>query len=234
MVPISFSRTTPNAVNMAGIKVSANISAASAYIADVTPPEKRAGSFGIIGAAFGLGFILGPMMEETLRRANAPAASHAIVLAKEPGNPHSDDHNLVTTLVLESLNPKIFSVVEVISAGKVRQVELAGANSVICASELTAGLIVQELQDPGIKDLVLDLVSDLGGHQFYVAPLAAMTDWTYAELVRWGLAHRVAVIGIRREGKDLLGCAATERLQPTDQVLLIGTERVARIDATAA
>jgi DHA1 family tetracycline resistance protein-like MFS transporter len=33
---------------------------ASAYIADVTPPEKRAQSFGLMGAAFGVGFILGP------------------------------------------------------------------------------------------------------------------------------------------------------------------------------
>jgi DHA1 family tetracycline resistance protein-like MFS transporter len=31
-----------------------------AYIADVTPPEKRAQSFGLMGAAFGLGFIIGP------------------------------------------------------------------------------------------------------------------------------------------------------------------------------
>jgi DHA1 family tetracycline resistance protein-like MFS transporter len=38
----------------------ANYSAASAYIADVTPPEKRAAGFGMIGAAFGLGFIAGP------------------------------------------------------------------------------------------------------------------------------------------------------------------------------
>jgi DHA1 family tetracycline resistance protein-like MFS transporter len=37
-----------------------NIAAAQAYIADVTPPEKRAQGMGLIGAAFGLGFILGP------------------------------------------------------------------------------------------------------------------------------------------------------------------------------
>lgn len=40
----------------------ANITAASAYIADVSPPEKRAQSFGLIGAAFGLGFIAGPAL----------------------------------------------------------------------------------------------------------------------------------------------------------------------------
>jgi len=34
----------------------------NAYIADVTPPEKRAASFGITGAAFGIGFILGPAL----------------------------------------------------------------------------------------------------------------------------------------------------------------------------
>ena len=39
---------------------SANITAAGAYISDVTPPEKRAQGFGMIGMAFGVGFILGP------------------------------------------------------------------------------------------------------------------------------------------------------------------------------
>jgi MFS transporter, DHA1 family, tetracycline resistance protein len=33
---------------------------ATAYIADVTPPEKRAGQFGLVGAMFGVGFIVGP------------------------------------------------------------------------------------------------------------------------------------------------------------------------------
>jgi DHA1 family tetracycline resistance protein-like MFS transporter len=33
---------------------------ANAFVADVSPPEKRAQSFGLIGAAFGLGFVLGP------------------------------------------------------------------------------------------------------------------------------------------------------------------------------
>lgn len=39
---------------------SASFATAAAYIADVTAPEDRAKSFGMIGAAFGLGFVLGP------------------------------------------------------------------------------------------------------------------------------------------------------------------------------
>lgn len=40
----------------------ASISTATAYIADVSPPEKRAQNFGLVGAAFGLGFIAGPAL----------------------------------------------------------------------------------------------------------------------------------------------------------------------------
>lgn len=40
----------------------ASITAASAYIADVSPPAKRAQAFGLIGIAFGLGFIAGPAL----------------------------------------------------------------------------------------------------------------------------------------------------------------------------
>lgn len=42
--------------------VGASFTTANAYIADVTEPEKRAQSFGMIGAAFGLGFIIGPSL----------------------------------------------------------------------------------------------------------------------------------------------------------------------------
>lgn len=41
---------------------SASFTTANAYIADVTPPDQRAKGFGMIGAAFGLGFIVGPLI----------------------------------------------------------------------------------------------------------------------------------------------------------------------------
>src|SRR5688572_5293747 len=44
---------------IAGV-MGASFTTAGAYIADISAPEKRAQNFGIIGAAFGLGFIIGP------------------------------------------------------------------------------------------------------------------------------------------------------------------------------
>jgi DHA1 family tetracycline resistance protein-like MFS transporter len=45
---------------------SSSIGTAFAYVADVTPPEKRAARFGLLGAIFGLGFMLGPALGAVL------------------------------------------------------------------------------------------------------------------------------------------------------------------------
>ena len=48
------------ATRVLGGALAANFSVANAYVADITSPERRAKSFGKIGAAFGIGFIVGP------------------------------------------------------------------------------------------------------------------------------------------------------------------------------
>jgi DHA1 family tetracycline resistance protein-like MFS transporter len=50
------------AVRLVSGAMQANISVSNAYVADITPPEERAKRFGMLGAMFGLGFILGPVM----------------------------------------------------------------------------------------------------------------------------------------------------------------------------
>jgi MFS transporter, DHA1 family, tetracycline resistance protein len=54
------------ATRVLGGALAANFSVANAYVADITSPEKRAKSFGMIGAAFGIGFIFGPAIGGTL------------------------------------------------------------------------------------------------------------------------------------------------------------------------
>jgi DHA1 family tetracycline resistance protein-like MFS transporter len=61
-----------------------NIATARAYVADVTAPRDRARAYGIVGAAFGLGFILGPVISAVLSRVSYTApiwAAAAITLA---------------------------------------------------------------------------------------------------------------------------------------------------------
>ncbi len=64
----------------------ANIAVASAYIADITPPEKRSKGMGLIGVAFGLGFILGPALGAFSARAFGLAGPGWVASALCAGN----------------------------------------------------------------------------------------------------------------------------------------------------
>lgn len=55
-----------------------NISTVQGYVADVTPPELRAGRMGLIGAAFGLGFIFGPGLGGILTRPDLGALGYQL------------------------------------------------------------------------------------------------------------------------------------------------------------
>ncbi len=59
-------------------------STAGAYIADISPPQKKAANFGLLGAAFGAGFVLGPLMGGLLGELGTRApfyAASVLVLA---------------------------------------------------------------------------------------------------------------------------------------------------------
>src|ERR1700694_4411645 len=57
-----------------------NISTARAYVADVTEPKDRARAYGLIGAAFGLGFIFGPALSGVLAKVSYKAPIWAAAL----------------------------------------------------------------------------------------------------------------------------------------------------------
>jgi DHA1 family tetracycline resistance protein-like MFS transporter len=50
------------AARVLGGGLSANFAVAQAYVADITPPERRTQALGKLGAMFGIGFVLGPML----------------------------------------------------------------------------------------------------------------------------------------------------------------------------
>jgi MFS transporter, DHA1 family, tetracycline resistance protein len=85
----------------------ASISTAFAYVADVTPPEKRAASFGLIGAAFGIGFVLGP-------------ALGGLLGAIDPRAPFSwRSANPIGSLALLRSHPELFGLAAVNFLGNV-------------------------------------------------------------------------------------------------------------------
>lgn len=171
-----------------------------------------------------------PTNERVLSQANIAEASHAIILAKDPGDPHSDDQNLSTTLVIEDMAPNIFSITEVVDPAKTRQIEIAGCDSTVCVSEMSANLIIQELQDPGVKSVIQEITSNQVGQNLYLVPVKKMNTWKYRELALWGIDNHYSLLGLLRDGRILLNCAATEEVQETDRAILLGKTRVPSVE----
>ncbi|GIK51550.1 MAG: tetracycline resistance MFS efflux pump [Planctomycetota bacterium] len=83
---------------LAGV-FAANLSTAQAYMADVFPPERRAKGMGLIGMAFGMGFVLGPAIGAVL------VSGPVLGLFFEPGTPgYARGHLLVPALFAAALS----------------------------------------------------------------------------------------------------------------------------------
>lgn len=72
------------AARMLGGAMGGNVATAQAYIADVTTVERRTGALGLIGAAFGLGFIVGPALGSVLASDPVVRAADAALPAVIP------------------------------------------------------------------------------------------------------------------------------------------------------
>jgi len=83
----------------------ATFSTANAYIADISPPEKRAANFGLVGAAFGLGFIIGPGIGGLLGDQFGPRAPFYFVAALGAVNLVFGFFALPETLARENRRP---------------------------------------------------------------------------------------------------------------------------------
>jgi voltage-gated potassium channel len=164
-----------------------------------------------------------------LLRACADQASHCIVLCKDIKDNNSDYKTLAIILMLEKLNKEIISIAECVDYEKIEQIETAGCDSVICMSELTTNIMVQELQDLGIKHVITEMTSNSYGQQLYITEINSMKKWTISELLNWSNENRYLLMGIKRDKKTLLNCEPDFIIKNGDQAILLGKNRIKTI-----
>ena len=150
---------------IAGI-AGAAYSPAGAYIADISPPEKRAANFGMLGAMFGLGFIIGPALGGVIAHYGERAPFYA-----------------ASALALINLVYGYFVLPESLSRAQRRPFSLARANPL--------GTFLAFARHPAVLALAgANFLWQLA-HQVYPATWSffakARFDWTPAQ-IGWSLA----------------------------------------------
>jgi voltage-gated potassium channel len=175
----------------------------------------------------GLHFVRGsPAREETLRRAAIDAASHAVVLSKSPGNPHSDDLNVAVTLAIESKRRQIFTVVECVDYETEELLRKAGCDRVVCTSRFDAHFLSHELLSPGVQEVVEELTSNLRGQRVHVTPFAGRSAVPFERVVDECRAGGHLAIGIQRGSATKLNVASDFSVEPGDRLITIGSEQL--------
>jgi MFS transporter, DHA1 family, tetracycline resistance protein len=155
---------------IAGI-TGASFTTASAYIADISTPEKRAQNFGMLGAAFGLGFIIGPALGGQLGAWGGPRVP------------------FIASAILTLLNwlYGYFVLPESLPGERRRKFEWKRANPV--------GSLVQLQKYPAVAGLIGSLVL------IYIAVHAVQSTWVYYTMKkfhwdeRW-VGYSLAFVGV--------------------------------------
>lgn len=185
------------AVRVVGGAMQANAAIANAYVADITPPEQRARRFGMLGAMFGMGFILGPVMGGILGAINIHLPFFA-----------------AGTLALLNLLYGYFVLPESLSAAKRRPIDWRSANPVSALRRLTAlkgvGLLVAVIALASLAQFTLHTSWVLhnyyrfgwgprenGWSLFAVGVMSVIVQgFLLKHFLRWWGARRFAVAGL--------------------------------------
>jgi voltage-gated potassium channel len=153
-----------------------------------------------------VGFIRGQVNDETLKRANIKDAQTAIILGDEGLDPTSRDARVVLAgLTIESLNPEIYTIAELVEAANVSHCKHADINEIIVGNELVSMMISSSAKDHGLSKIVSDILSSQYGHELVkrnVPPDLAGKPYLEA-LNTVKKRYDATLVGIQHENRQL-------------------------------
>ncbi|WP_254538853.1 MFS transporter [Halomarina litorea] len=181
-----------------------NIATAQAYIADVTPRERRAGALGLIGASFSLGFIFGPALGGLLASDPTVAVASDILPAVVPANRFSLPSFGAAFLSLLALLGALFFLPEPDRTRTSRRTTLVGQFREALADDDLRGLVVAfflvSVAFSGIQVMFIPFAADVYGYD------AAQTALLLTYIGVLGVVNQGVLVGrlARRYDEALL------------------------------
>ena len=168
-----------------------------------------------------------PVRDETLTRACIDHARHAVVLCKND-SAFSDSLNVTIALAIEGRSRKVNTVVEIVDPASEELLRKAGCDKIVCTSRFGAHFLSQELLNPGVQDVVQDLLSTRGGQQFYFIEIRQKR--TFGELFDKCRQKGHIALGAAIGDGIRLNIEEAVTLSPGDRIITIGPSRIEYLD----
>lgn len=189
------------------------------------------------------GFIMGVLSDiETLERARV-SKSRACLFLSSPSDPGMDDTNMLTAGLVEKNWPDVVTILACSRAETIKNLSMFNIDSGLSATDLKMGLLVQELEDPGLFQVYSQLSSNAGGSQIYISR-TAVGDWIPKDReILFGKLKKVileldlppVLLGIKR-GSDasvILNAQNDLPLDPADRLIYMSRERFNWVERSA-
>ena len=174
-----------------------------------------------------LHFIQGHADEETLLRAGVKGARTVVILGDDAlASTIRDAQVVLATLTVKSLNPEVYTIVELVSEANVPHCRRAHADEVIVASEIGGHLIASSALDHGFSNVVSELLSTRSSTDLKKTPvLPEFVGKAFVEVLS-ELKRRDGslVLAVQRgaRGEVVTNPAADFRLEAADQLVVVG------------
>jgi voltage-gated potassium channel len=174
-----------------------------------------------------ISFIKGAVNDETLQRANLAEASTIIILGDDRLDEESRDARVVlTTLTVESINPDVYTIVELVKETYVQYCERAHADEIIVSSELASQVISRAAVNHGVSRLFSDIVSThIQGTQLNKLPVPRdLIGCTFLEaLIQMKQKHHSIILAVEKglEGTLIANPSADSYLEANDALIVI-------------
>lgn len=166
-----------------------------------------------------------PTRDETLQRAAIDQALHAVILTRDPTDPASDNLNVTIALAIEGRCKKVNTVVECIDPASEELLRKAGCDRIVCTSRFDAHFLSQELLNPGVQEVLGDLLSNGQGQQIYLVPVS--DTGSFESLATRCRQQGHLALGIScTDGRVRMNPPAAEQVTPGCRLVTIGPSRL--------
>lgn len=166
-----------------------------------------------------------PCRDETLQRAGIDKARHAVVLTRNPTDPASDNLNVTIALAIEGRCRQVNTVVECIDPASEELLRKAGCDRIVCTSRFDAHFLSQELLNPGVQEVLGDLLSTGQGQQLYLVTVS--TGARFEELSNRCRSLGHIALGIScPDGKVSMNPPVGEMVPSGCKLVTIGASRI--------
>ena len=179
-----------------------------------------------------LHFVRGDLTEEHLRRAGIERAATILIVGDQSLEPGARDAKTVlSTLTVESINPDVYSIVELASEANVRHCERANADEIIVGAELCSRVMSTAALDHGISTVLRELLNAQVGRDLITAPVPpALAGRTFSEvLADLKRDHGMIALAVQRHGRAevLTNPDADFRVEADDRLVVISAAEAA-------